>query len=126
LSIVDVGILVAGALLGWLAVSFVITVVRQQREPPVVLQGGSTRSPAEEAGTRRVSLRQLAETWHTVLGVQSDASLEQIEAAYHQRIAECERAGASQPTAGVGKEEGAEQQRFLIEEAYGFIRTSRR
>jgi len=107
---IEIGVLLACALVGWFAVSWVITVVRQQREPPLILHGDSQQAGSEEV--KAPSLRELAETWHTVLRVRNDAGVDEIEAAYHRRIAECER-------------REAERERLRIDEAYNFIRTSR-
>lgn len=124
MSIVDIGILLAAALLGWFAVSLVINVVRQQRQPPVILHGGSLQVPSGDARVKGPSLREIAETWHTVLRVRNDASVEEIEAAYHQRIVECDAARHSK-SAGSDERQAAERQRLMIDEAYSFIRTSR-
>ena len=124
MSIVDIGILVGAALVGWFAVSLVINVVRQQRQPPVILHGESLRVPSEDARVRGPSLRELAETWHTVLRVRSDASVAEIETAYHQRIAECDAVRYAK-TSGSEQRQEAERQRFMTDEAYNFIRTSR-
>ena len=124
MSIVDIGILTAAAFVGWFAVSFVINVVRQQRQPPIVLHGESLQVPREDAHLKRPSLREIAETWHTVLRVRNDASLDEIETAYHRRIAECDAARYAKNLASDERQE-AERQRFVIDEAYNFIRTSR-
>ena len=117
-----------GALLGWGVVSWIINVVRQQRAPPVPMGTPGSRAPppAPESASEpapaapssgRISLAQLGGAWHEILGVSPDASLAQIEAAYRERVAECERAAAA---------EGANAaQRARLDEAFEFIRTLR-
>ena len=117
-------VLIAAALVGWFAVSFVINVVRQQRQPPVILHGESLQGVPAAARVKGPSLREIAATWHTVLRVRNDASVEEIEAAYHRRIAECDAVRYSNSSASDERQE-AERQRFTIDEAYNFIRTSR-
>ena len=124
MSIVDIGILVAAALVGWFVVSLVINVVRQQRQPPVVLHGEPLQVPSEDARVKGPSLREIAATWHSTLHIGSDASVDEIEAAYHQRIAECDAVRFSK-SAGSNERQEAERQRVMLDEAYNFIRTSR-
>jgi hypothetical protein len=119
---IEIGVLLACALVGWFAVSWVITIVRQQRQPPLILHGDSQQARPEEV--RAPSLRELAETWHTVLRVRSDAGVDEVEAAYHLRIAECDGVRFSEGVGSVERRE-AERERLRIDEAYNFIRTSR-
>jgi preprotein translocase subunit Sec63 len=124
LSVVEIGTLLACALVGWLVVSWVITLVRQQREPPVIGLPESRQLPVEDAGSRRPSLREIAETWPAVLRVRADASVEEINRAYHERLAECDAVRFSKDVGNSERRE-AEEQRLRIDEAYNFIRTSR-
>jgi hypothetical protein len=124
LSVVEIGTLLACALVGWLAVSWVITLVRQQREPPVIALPESRQLPVEDASSRRPSLREIAETWPALLRVRPDASVEEINTAYHERIAECDVVRFSKDVGNSERRE-AEEQRLRIDEAYNFIRTSR-
>ena len=124
MSIVNIGVLLAAAVAGWLVVSWVITIVRQQRGPPVILHRESHQVAEESARVKRPSLREIAETWHTVLRVRNDASVDEIEAAYHQRIVECDGIRFSERV-GSSERQEAERQRVTIDEAYNFIRTSR-
>lgn len=124
MSIVNIGMLLLGALAGWFAVSLVITLVRQQREPPVILHCESHELPSEDARVKRPSLGEIAATWHAALRIRTDASVDEIEAAYHQRIAECDAVRFSK-SAGSYERQEAERQRVMIEEAYNFIRTSK-
>jgi hypothetical protein len=123
-GIVELVILLAGGLVGWLAVSWVITIVRQQRAPPFVILPKSPQSALETAGSKSPSLAELGDTWHTLLQVRADASVEEIEAAYHERIAECDRTRFAQ-NVGVMDRQDAERRRSKIDEAYAFIRTVR-
>lgn len=124
MSIVDIGVLLLGALGGWFVVSLVITLVRQQREPPVILHHESHEMPSEDARVKRPSLGEIAATWHSALRVRTDASVDEIETAYHQRIAECDAVRFSK-SAGSNERQEAERQRIMLDEAYNFIRTSR-
>lgn len=118
----ELAILLGGGVVGWLAVSWVITIVRQQRAPSVIVLPESRPSPSEAARSKDPSLSQLADTWHTLLRVGADASVGEIEAAYHERIAECDRIRFARDAADAERKE-AEQNRSNIEEAYAFIRT---
>jgi hypothetical protein len=124
LSVVNIAILLVGALAGWFVVSLVITIVRQQREPPVIFHAESHELPSEDARVKRPSLGEIAATWHTALRIRTDASVDEIEAAYHQRIAECDAVRFSK-SAGSNERQEAERQRMMLDEAYNFIRTSR-
>ena len=107
-----------GALLGWGLVSWIITVVRQQRAPPVPMGTERPATPAPAAPRGHVSLAELGRTWHVILGVSQDAGLAQIEAAYRERIAEFDRSAAA------GGARAAERSR--LDEAFEFVRTLRR
>lgn len=124
MGLLEVGILLAGGLAGWLAVSWVITVVRQQREAPVIVLPESRETQAKDAISKPVSLREVADTWHTLLQVRPDASVEEIKAAYCARITECDQVRFSKNRGNAERQE-AERQRLRIDEAYNFIRTSR-
>jgi len=120
----NIAILLVGILVGWFAVSLVITLVRQQRAPPVILHSESHELRTEGAHVKGPSLREIAATWHSTLHIGSDASVDEIEAAYHQRIAECDAVRFSK-SAGSNERQEAERQRVMLDEAYNFIRTSR-
>ena len=115
MNILDLGVLAVCGVVGWLVVSWVINLVRQQRSPPLVISD-SARKPETGTGTSRgPSVAELARSWSAILGVREDASLEEIESAYHARLAECDH--------GAGQEAG--ERRTRIEDAYNFIRTAR-
>ena len=135
MSLTDWIVVCGGALLGWGVVSWLINVVRQQRAPPVPMGTQSPPAaapdhapapvPAPESAfepalaapsSGRISLAELGSTWHQILGVSPDASLGQIEAAYRERVAECER---NAPKGGNAT------QRSRLDEAFEFIRTLR-
>jgi hypothetical protein len=105
-------------------VSWVITLVRQQRAPPVTLHGDPRPVGADDTRERTPSLQEIAASWQNLLQVRGDANIEEIAAAYHQRLAECDQVRFS-ATAGSAERQAAERQRTLIDEAYNFIRTSR-
>jgi hypothetical protein len=121
-SLTDWIVIGGGAAIGWGLVSWIITVVRQQRAPPVPMgmqksAAPPATAPAAAPPERRISLAELGSTWHVILGVPEDASLLEIEAAYRERVAACERGTA---------ERGATfAERPRLDEAFEFIRTLR-
>lgn len=121
----EIGVLVVCAVVGWFGVSWVINLVRQQRAPPMILHEQSSQAPPQEERARGASLADLAQTWHTLLEVREDASVEEIETAYHQRVAEFDAARFAEGVGTLARQE-AERQRAAVEEAYNFIRTIRR
>ncbi len=70
---------------------------------------------------RSLSLAEISSRWSTILGVSENASTEEIEAAYHARIAECDRVrfAADEP---VQAKSAAELRRAQVGQAYEFIR----
>jgi hypothetical protein len=122
-NILELGVLLICGVVGWLVVSWVINLLRQQRSPPVVIAGESPRPPPGAASSRGPSVAELAESWSEILKVRADAGLEEIETAYHQRLAECDRLRlALEDAAG---QEQAQQRRATLEDAYNFIRSVR-
>jgi hypothetical protein len=121
--VIDWIVIGGGAAIGWGLVSWIIAMVRQQRAPPVPM-GLETRSTptAAAAPHGRISLAELGRTWHVILGVREDASLAQIEAAYRERVAECERgaaAGAATAAARSRLDEALEFVRMLRQQPSG-------
>jgi hypothetical protein len=134
-------VVVGGALVGWALVSWLITIVRQQRAPPLDMKQAeraaalpaavtgvpatATGAPlAAEAGARStLSLAELSGTWHAILGVSANARLEQIEAAYRAGLAQCERDGAS--NGGAAAAARRQERRAHLEDAYEFARALR-
>jgi hypothetical protein len=120
-SILEIGVLIVSGVVGWLVVSWVINLVRQQRAPPLVISGDA---PAPAASSRGPSLAELAHSWSVILKVREDAGLQEIESAYHERLAECDRLRFAPD--GASAERGqAELRRASIEDAYNFIRSVR-
>src|SRR6266446_266287 len=119
MSSVDWAIAAIGGLVGWGVVSWLFTVIRQQRAPPVQMDQDPRAESHEES--RRLSLADVSSTWHTILAVALDAGAEDIERAYHARIAECDRIRFS-PTASPEDKKLAESRRAQIDQAFGFIR----
>jgi len=122
-SLTDWIVIGGGAAIGWGLVSWIITVVRQQRAPPVPMQEGAA-PPATAPATApaaapqgRISLAELGSTWHVILGVPEDASLLEIEAAYRERVAMRER--------GPGEGAATLAERSRLDEAFEFIRALR-
>jgi curved DNA-binding protein CbpA len=77
--------------------------------------------PPVDSGAR-VSLAELGKTWHVILGVDAGATSDEIEAAYHARLAECDRTRFSSAASSLEKQ-SAETQRGRVNEAYEFIRS---
>ena len=125
MSLTDWIVIGGGAAIGWGLVSWIITVVRQQRAPPVpmgVQEGAAPPATAPAtapaaAPQGRISLAELGSTWHVILGVPEDASLLEIEAAYRERVAMRER--------GAGEGGATLAERSRLDEAFEFIRTLR-
>jgi len=105
--------LVAG-IVGFALVSWLLSVIRQQRAPPVAIQ-----SPAAERA--RLSLATLGAQWHRLPGVAPAATPAEIESAYHARLAECDRVRFGAETSDAHREE-ARRRRAQVEDAYEFIR----
>jgi len=124
-SLTDWIVIGGGAAIGWGLVSWIITVVRQQRAPPVpmgVQEGAAPPATAPAtapaaAPQGRISLAELGSTWHVILGVPEDASLLEIEAAYRERVAMRER--------GAGEGGATLAERSRLDEAFEFIRALR-
>ena len=116
MGLIDWIVIGGGAAIGWGLVSWIIAMVRQQRAPPVPMGPEARSAPTPAAAPHgRISLAELGSTWHVILGVREDASLAQVEAAYRERVAECER-GAGGATAAA---------RSRLDEALEFVRTLR-
>ena len=110
--------LVAGVV-GFALVSWLLTLMRQQKAPPVAI------ASAPPPTGSRLSVASLGEQWHRLLGVAREATPEEIEAAYHARLAECDRVRFA-AGAGEADKEAARQRRADVQEAYEFIRPLRR
>lgn len=121
MNLLEIGVLIGCAVIGWLVVSWVINLVRQQRSPPVAI-AADARAPAAVSSSRGLSVAELAHSWPVILKVRDDAGLEEIESAYHERLAECDRVRFAPESAGAERQQ-AEQRRASIEDAYNFIRS---
>jgi hypothetical protein len=112
-------VVVGGALVGFGVVSWILTVIEQQKRPPVSMdtQSNPMRLPAAPE-SRPADVR---DTWHTTLGVSADATAVEIENAYHSRIAECDRVRFD-TTASVSDRQSAEARRAEVSSAFEFIR----
>lgn len=116
-------IVLGGGVVGWVLVSLLGRLVRQQRQPPVDLYGGLP-SRAESATRNSLSVAEIASTWHSILAVSESASAKEIDEAYHRSIAECDRIRFS-PTETPEEQRMAEVRRSHVNEAYEFIRPLR-
>lgn len=118
----DIAVVAAAAATGWFIVSWLFTLGKGRRT--------DAASPSNTEGARNatdgaLSIAQLAHEWHGILGVSEEASIEVIEARFHEAIAECDRTRAS----GMSSREeiaAAESRRRAVIAAYEFIRSSRR
>jgi hypothetical protein len=115
----DLAVGLAAALAGFGVVWWLLTVVRQQKRPPLEIQATPVRGDA-----KRLSVSDLGSRWHTILGVSPDAGSAEIEAAYHARLAECDRIRFA-PDEAPQARQAAESTRSQVSEAYEFIRPAR-
>jgi DnaJ-class molecular chaperone len=74
--------------------------------------------------SRRISVAELGNTWHVILGVPAEATAVEIEAAYHARLAEYDRIRFAPDETALSKQT-AEAARARLTEAYEFIRQAR-
>lgn len=112
-----------GALAGWALVSLVGHLVRQQRRPPVDMYGGLPAQP-DTRSRDALSVAEISNSWYQILGVVEGATAKEIEDAYHQRIAECDRIRFS-PTETSEEQKAAATRRLRVNQAYEFIRPLR-
>ena len=110
------------AVAGFALVSWLLTLVRQQKAPPVAIVAAASAAPP---GRGRLSLAALGEEWHRVLGVSRAATPAEIEAAYHARLAECDGVRFA-ADAGAAEKDEALRRRADVQDAYEFIRPLRR
>ena len=115
----DLAVGLAAALAGFGVVWWLLTVVRQQKRPALEIQ---VPTPPGEA--KRLSVSELGSRWHTILGVSPDAGSAEIEAAYHARLAECDRVRFAANETPLARQT-AESTRSRVNEAYEFIRSAR-
>jgi hypothetical protein len=108
------------AVLGWVIVSWIFNLVRQQKSPPIEMQ----KYAAGASVKRTLSFSELAERWHHVLNVPSEAGAAEIERAYHDRLAECGRVRFS-ATASPDEKRTAEERRDEVNRAFEFIRPAK-
>ncbi len=139
MSFSDLGILALCALVGWAVVSWIISVVQQQKRPPLDLTGASSapREPRREPlrglpspaafsdngvrDMRALSLSEISARWSSILGIPESSSAQEIEAAYHASLAECDRIRFS-PSESESAKSAAEARRAQITQAFEFIR----
>jgi hypothetical protein len=74
--------------------------------------------PCERSG------EEMGRAWSSILGIPTDASGAQIEAAYHAKLAECDRVRFDTDASAASRRQ-AEQQRARVNQAYEFIRPAR-
>jgi len=71
--------------------------------------------------SRALSLAEISARWSSILGVRESASAQEIEAAYHAGLAECDRIRFS-PGESANAKSDAEARRAQITQAFEFIR----
>lgn len=116
-------VVVVGGLVGWGLVSLLAHLVRQQRRPPADLYGGLPKGP-DPVVRDTLSVAEIGNTWHEILAVPESASAQEIDAAFHLRIAECDQIRFS-PTATPEEQRVAVLKRSRTNTAYEFIRPLR-
>jgi len=119
-SLTDGAVLILCAIGGWAIVSWIFAVVRQQKAPPIRMD----LPGASDAPKRKLSLAELSERWHLILNVPPEAGAADIERAYHERLAECDRVRFSS-TASVEEKRAAAERRVEVSRAFEFIRPQR-
>ncbi|HEY4211773.1 MAG TPA: hypothetical protein VGM84_09855 [Steroidobacteraceae bacterium] len=160
---------VVGGLLGWWIVSWIISLFRQQKRPPVDIVDGGQRKPwdranppnasqerpalpppldltrddppvatpgtgagpgeapgpagawGDRASVRSLSVTEISAQWASILGVAESASAAEVEAAYHDRLAECDRIRFAATASDAHKDE-AQERRARVTQAYEFVR----
>jgi hypothetical protein len=153
---------VVGGLLGWWIVSWVVSLFRQQKRPPIDIVDGGQRKPWDSTNTpnaprerpalpapldltrddppaaspiaatgpaagawgshpRGLSVAEISAQWASILGVAESASASEVEAAYHARLAECDRTRFA-ATASDAEKEQAQVARARVTQAYEFVR----
>jgi hypothetical protein len=121
----ELGIVVVGGLAGWWLVSWLI---ERRNPPPAAPSAAPPPAPAlASAATESAappSVRELGDSWWTMLGVERGATLAEITASYQQRRAALERVRSSPTSTAADSDRAAVEQR-AVEAAYEFIRASR-
>ena len=120
MSLTDWTVLIVCGIGGWAIVSWIFGLVRQQKAPPIPMH----LPAANEAPKRKLSVAELSERWHLILDVAPEAEAVEIERAYHERLAECDRVRFSS-TASVEEKRAAAERRVEVSRAFEFIRPQR-
>lgn len=119
MSATDLAVGFSAAVVGFGIIWGVFGLIRQQKAAPLEM---FKVEPKTSVGNRgKVSLAELGRTWHVTLGVDAAGTPDEIEAAYHARLAECDRIRFSPAESAVEKQ-NAEVRRTQVNEAYEFIR----
>lgn len=123
MNITDLAVAGGAGIVGFALIWGLFSLIRQQKAPPLDLFKNESGSSSE--GRSRLSIAELGGGWHTILGVSPEATLPEIEAAYHARLAECDRIRFSS-SGSVQEKQNAETRRAQIGDAYEFIRGAKR
>lgn len=123
MSVIDLVIAVGAGIVGFGIIWGLFSLVRAQKAPPVEIYTSDPRPTTESRA--RLSVEELGRSWQTILGVPLEAGLPEIEAAYHARLAECDRVRFSSGASAAEKQD-AETRRTRVSDAYEFIRRAKR
>ena len=109
-------VLIACGLIGWGVVSWLMSVIRPPQPRP-----NAQASPARNQNRPATDIET---AWPTILQVDKNATVDEIEKAYHALIAECDRIRFSTWYSAQERQE-AEARRTTVCAAYEFIRPRR-
>ena len=110
---------IGSGLVGFGVVSWILTVIQQQKRPPLSMDTRTT--PSRLLAAAEPLPGDVHDRCHTILGVSAEASAAEIESAYHARIAECDRVRFDS-RASASDKQLAEARRAEVSNAFEFIR----
>ena len=121
-------VLIACGLIGWGVVSWLISVIRPPGQPsakdPEQTPPRLTKETRPEAQTGRAPATDMQTAWPAILQVDNNATVAEIEKAYHTLLAECDRVRFSTWYSAQERQE-ADARRANVCAAYEFIRPRR-
>jgi len=122
MNVPELAVAIGAAVVGFGVIWGLFGLIRQQRAAPVEMFKVASKPSGESPS--KLSVSELGKTWHVVLGVDPGATSDEIEVAYHARLAAYDRTRFSS-TASPSEKQDAESRRAQISEAYEFIRSIR-
>jgi len=121
MKIIEMAVIGGGSVVGWLLVSWFF----DSRKAESAESDAVAPTPSAPRDPDELTLSELGQQWHSILGVSAKAEAMEIEAAYQAAISECDRirfdAGSSASALQM-----ANSRRKRISSAYEFIRSVRR